>query len=76
MNRSRISTIYRRKLGRSSRSATTKIKQVKQYECLVSNISSEGASQTYITNRVQQFQKCVKILNSLLWSNKKYLKLK
>lgn len=45
------------------------LKKCEEYKYLGSMISSEGTSNDDIRYRVQQGQKCVRIFNSLLWSN-------
>ena len=52
------------------------IKHCEEYKYLGSKISREGTSDRDITSRVQQGQRCVRILNPLLWSNKLTLKTK
>ena len=46
------------------------IKQCEEFKYLGSIISSKGSTERDIQRRVQQGQKSVRILNSLLWSNR------
>ncbi|KAF2886445.1 hypothetical protein ILUMI_19728, partial [Ignelater luminosus] len=52
------------------------IKETKEFKYLGSIISQEEASTKDTQSRLQQGQKCISILNSLLWSSKIKLKTK
>lgn len=71
MNMNRGKTEYLR-IGEEQEDPDLQLRELKkceEYKYLGSMISSEGTSNDDIRYRVQQGQKCVRIFNSLLWSN-------